>query len=202
MLFERLNLAFSAVFLIEIGVNLFANWFRRFFRDTWNIVDAVCVLLSLAAIGQSNWTALRFMRTVRVVRLFGKFKEMRRMLRSLAACVPQMGCAFFILMVLASICESPTPCIAPLSFIPLAVPIALHLIPSLARAPRPTLLASNIRLTPASPHSLLPSPRCCDGGVGLRDAGAGGVWGLRPRLRHHVPHPRRRHLGPREHRLP
>jgi hypothetical protein len=114
MLFEQLNFAFSAVFLIEIGVNLFANWFRRFFRDTWNVIDAVCVLLSLAAIGQSNWTALRFMRTVRVVRLFGKFKEMRRMLRSLAACVTQMGCTFFILMVLASICEALFSCIFPI----------------------------------------------------------------------------------------
>ncbi len=108
VLFERLNLAFSLAFLIEILVNLFANWYRRFFRDAWNIVDAACILLSLGAIAQSHWTALRFMRTVRVVRLFGKFKEMRRMLRSLAACITQMGCAFFILMVLASICEAQT----------------------------------------------------------------------------------------------
>jgi hypothetical protein len=66
---------------------------------------------------------------------------------------------------------------------------------SSCRALRAAAPAAGNPSAPSPPSPRPASSRCGDGGVGLREPGAGGVRGLRPRLRHHVPHPRRRHLG-------
>jgi hypothetical protein len=106
--FVRLiNLIFTVIFAIELGINMFANWMYRFFRNGWNWLDILIVLMSLLDFGPFDnplWL-VRLMRAFRVVRLFGRVKELTKMISAISASLFPMMNAFVILFVVLSICE-------------------------------------------------------------------------------------------------
>ncbi len=101
------NLAFTLVFALELVVNLYAHWFWPFVSNGWSMVDLVVVTLSLVALGPIDMpvTALRMMRAFRVIRLFGRLKALKKMIAACLASVVPMLNAFFIMVVIACICE-------------------------------------------------------------------------------------------------
>ncbi|HYI22847.1 MAG TPA: ion transporter [Candidatus Limnocylindrales bacterium] len=91
--FQWLNIAISAIFVVEITLRLITYWPRpqNFFRDGWNVFDFVIVGLSLLPVGGNFATVARLARLLRVVRLVSVLPELRlivgTMLRSLGSMV-------------------------------------------------------------------------------------------------------------------
>ena len=102
-----MNLVFTGVFAIELGINMFANWMNAFIRSGWNWFDLFIVLMSLLDFGPFDnplWL-VRLMRAFRVVRLFGKVHELTKMISAITASLFPMMNAFVMLLVVVSICE-------------------------------------------------------------------------------------------------
>ncbi len=89
--FQLLNIAISAIFVVEITLRLITYWPRpqNFFRDGWNVFDFVIVGLSLLPVGGNFATVARLARLLRVVRLVSVLPELRlivgTMLRSFSS---------------------------------------------------------------------------------------------------------------------
>jgi voltage-gated sodium channel len=102
-----INLLFTGIFAIELGINMFANWMYKFVRNGWNWLDLFIVLMSLLDFGPFDnplWL-VRLMRAFRVVRLFGRVHELTKMISAITASLFPMLNAFVILLVVLSICE-------------------------------------------------------------------------------------------------
>ena len=90
-LFEMLNQAIIAIFVVELAIRLVAYLPRpqRFFADGWNVFDFVIVALSLLPAGGNFATVARLARLLRVLRIVSVFPELRlivgTMLRSLSS---------------------------------------------------------------------------------------------------------------------
>ena len=111
--FDRLvniiNFAFTGIFAIELGINMFANWLRKFMRSGWNWLDLFVVMMSLLDFGPfdiPDWV-VRLMRAFRIVRLFGRVHELTKMFSAITASLFPMMNAFVILIIVLSICEYP-----------------------------------------------------------------------------------------------
>ncbi len=102
-----INLIFTVVFAIELGINMFANWMYEFIRSGWNWLDLFIVTMSLLDFGPFDnplWL-VRLMRAFRVVRLFGKVQELTKMISAITSSLFPMMNAFVILIIVLSICE-------------------------------------------------------------------------------------------------
>jgi hypothetical protein len=108
---DYLDMFFTFIFLLELLINAYGHWFKRFISDRWNILDTLVVMASLIALGpfQLPVTILRLLRAGRVVRLFGKLRELKRMLTALSSAVIPMLNSFLMMIVIAAICEHPRP---------------------------------------------------------------------------------------------
>ncbi len=104
---DSIDTAFTVVFTAELLVNLYAHWFQRFWRDGWSVFDLLVIGISLVALGPVDMpvSVIRLMRTLRVVRLFGWMKALRQIILALIASLVPVTNAFFILLIVISICE-------------------------------------------------------------------------------------------------
>ena len=103
-----INYVFSAIFAVELAINLFANWLDAFVRNWWNWLDVVIVLMSLFDFGPLDFPdwMVRLMRAIRVVRLFGRVRQLTKMISAITASLFPMMNAFVILNIVLSICGS------------------------------------------------------------------------------------------------
>jgi hypothetical protein len=106
---DGLNLFFTAYFIVELFMNVYANWFRAFFSSGWNHLDIFIVLMSLLDLSPSHaidipdWF-VKLVRAFRVIRLFGRIKELKKMAAAVTASIFPMLNAFVILLICLSIC--------------------------------------------------------------------------------------------------
>merc|ERR1719461_2691841 len=97
---------FAYVFLIELLVNFYGNYFWDFWKSAWNIFDFLIVLISLLALYMQDLpgiSVLRLFRAFRVVRLFKRIKTMRVMMDSILRSLPGMSIAFIALFLIMGI---------------------------------------------------------------------------------------------------
>uniref|UniRef100_H2YFL9 Ion transport domain-containing protein n=1 Tax=Ciona savignyi TaxID=51511 RepID=H2YFL9_CIOSA len=101
------NYFFTAVFILEAVLKLIALGFRRYFRDRWNQVDMLIVILSVVGIAVEalmtsgderslliNPTIIRVMRVLRIARvlkLLKVSKGIRSLLETVGNALPQVG---------------------------------------------------------------------------------------------------------------
>ena len=104
---DSIDTSFTVIFTAELLVNLYAHWFWRFWRDGWSVFDFGVISMSLIALGPVDMpvSVIRLMRTFRVVRLFGRMKALRQIILALTASLIPVTNAFFILIIVISICE-------------------------------------------------------------------------------------------------
>uniref|UniRef100_A0A7S0QNQ4 EF-hand domain-containing protein n=1 Tax=Cryptomonas curvata TaxID=233186 RepID=A0A7S0QNQ4_9CRYP len=98
--FTNVDTFFTAIFALELCVNLFANWFWPFFCDGWSCFDFVVVVVSLVSLGVSNVPGisfLRLMRAFRVLRLFGRLRSLRQIINALTSAILPVCNAFLIM---------------------------------------------------------------------------------------------------------
>ncbi len=102
-----MNYAFTGIFAIELGVNMFANLPHKFVRSGWNWLDLFVVAMSIVDFGPFDIPAwlVRLMRAFRIVRLFGRVHELTKMFSAITASLFPMMNAFVIMIIVLSICE-------------------------------------------------------------------------------------------------
>jgi hypothetical protein len=74
---DRLDFCFTCLFVVELLVNLYANWLAPFLRSAYNVVDAAVIVLSVATLAGASvlpMSVVRTLRAFRALRLFGKFR--------------------------------------------------------------------------------------------------------------------------------
>jgi hypothetical protein len=101
---DNMNMGFTVVFTIELLTNMFAHWFKQFATNSWSVFDAIVVLISLVALGPLDFP-VSILRALRVVRLFGRLQASKKILAALSVSLVPMCNAFFIMLIVAMICE-------------------------------------------------------------------------------------------------
>ena len=86
------------IFVLELAAKLYAHG-SRFFRNGWNIFDAVIVGSALVPGGHSV-SALRALRILRVLRVISAAPRLRRVVEGLVSALPSMGSVFFLMAIL------------------------------------------------------------------------------------------------------
>ncbi len=104
---DLLDLLFLIVFSIELGINMYANWFLPFIRNPWSVFDLIVVGMSLIGLAPTGLplSLVLLLRCCRVIRIFGRFKTVSNIFSALAASFVPLASTFFIIFVIASICE-------------------------------------------------------------------------------------------------
>lgn len=98
--------SFNAVFLIELLVNMYARWLRRFWCDGWNIFDFVVVCVGVVSFTRELDGPLKLLRTLRalrVLKLFKRIKSLNKILVMVASAIPGVASALAVLVISISI---------------------------------------------------------------------------------------------------
>ena len=114
-MFYIFDAAITAFFVFELALNLFAhseNYFSEWARRGANWFDGTIVLLSLLNVFEEilglqipNAKMLRLIRIMRVVRLFSRAKTFAKLFSAISDAIIPVCNAFFILLVITSMCE-------------------------------------------------------------------------------------------------
>jgi voltage-gated sodium channel len=88
-LLTTLDTTFLTLFVIEIGLKLYARGWR-FFTDPWNVFDFVIVGIALVP-GSGPLAVLRTLRVLRVLRLVSVVPRLRFIVEALLAAIPGIG---------------------------------------------------------------------------------------------------------------
>jgi len=97
---------FNLLFGIELLVNMYANFFCPFWKDSWNIFDFFIVLiswLSMMKMLNGSISVLRLFRAFRVFRLFKRVKSLRQIIAGIGKSLPGVSNAFLILTIVMCI---------------------------------------------------------------------------------------------------
>eukprot|EP01065_Artemidia_motanka_P041499 TRINITY_DN5396_c0_g1_i1.p1 TRINITY_DN5396_c0_g1~~TRINITY_DN5396_c0_g1_i1.p1 ORF type:complete len:2034 (+),score=947.39 TRINITY_DN5396_c0_g1_i1:82-6183(+) len=101
---ETTNIVIAAFFLGELLVKLMVQR-RRYFRDPFNVVDFVAVLLAVfdlvfsVAAGFGSFTVFRALRLVRIVRVVRVSEDMKRQLEGVYGAMQRIGHLMFLIVV-------------------------------------------------------------------------------------------------------
>ncbi len=94
----RLDAICLGIFVVELGLKLFARGFG-FFRSGWSIFDFVIVAISLVPATQ-GLSVLRALRILRLFRVVSVAPSLRRVIEGLVNALPGMGAVFLLMGVI------------------------------------------------------------------------------------------------------
>ncbi|MEM9012615.1 MAG: ion transporter [Pseudomonadota bacterium] len=86
------------VFIVEIGLKLFAHRLR-FFTRAWNIFDFLIVGIALLP-GSGSLSVLRALRILRVLRVISMAPRLRRVVEGFISALPGMGSVFLLMAII------------------------------------------------------------------------------------------------------
>jgi voltage-gated sodium channel len=92
-----LDRACLAIFVVEIGLKLYARSLR-FFRSGWNVFDFLIVAVALVPQAQ-GFAVLRAMRILRVLRVVSVAPRLRRVVEGFVRALPGMGSVFLLMAI-------------------------------------------------------------------------------------------------------
>ena len=100
------DLFFTAIFCVELFINMFATLVWQFLSDPWNYFDTVVVSVGLVGVfvpDMPGGNILKLMRTFRVFRLFKRVPSLKHLVGSIFKAVPAMANAFLLQAILTCI---------------------------------------------------------------------------------------------------
>uniref|UniRef100_A0A7S0EEW1 Ion transport domain-containing protein n=1 Tax=Hanusia phi TaxID=3032 RepID=A0A7S0EEW1_9CRYP len=103
---DALEMSFTIIFTIELSFNAFANWFRDFFFNGWNLFDTLVVSVSIIGAALPNVpgvSVLRLFRVFRVLRLFHRLSSLRIIINAVTASILPVANAFVVLLLITAI---------------------------------------------------------------------------------------------------
>uniref|UniRef100_A0A6U4UL80 EF-hand domain-containing protein n=1 Tax=Hemiselmis andersenii TaxID=464988 RepID=A0A6U4UL80_HEMAN len=105
-LLAQIEIVLTVVFIVELGLNLFANWFSRFVNDGWSVFDFIVVSLSVISLimdDASDVNVLRLLRPLRVVRLLGRLRSLRLIINACTRSLIPVSNAFLVTFLITAI---------------------------------------------------------------------------------------------------
>jgi voltage-gated sodium channel len=97
-LLHALDQAILTIFVVEIGLKLFAVR-HRFFASGWNVFDFIIVGIALVP-DSGPLAVLRTLRVLRLLRLVNKLPRLRRIVESMLRAIPSIGWLGLLLMLI------------------------------------------------------------------------------------------------------
>ena len=104
--FERVNIAFTILFTVELGINFYGTGPKWFWRSWWNVFDFTIVTISISAYifpDLPGFGVLRLFRAFRIFRLFKDVSSLGSLLAAIAKTVPVIAHPALILVFVLSI---------------------------------------------------------------------------------------------------
>jgi hypothetical protein len=98
-IFFGFEVTFNVIFLMELIINMYANYLWPFWTNAWNVFDVVIVLVSwVSMLGDfPGVTVLRLFRAFRVFRLFKRIESLRKIIIGVTKSLPGISNALAIL---------------------------------------------------------------------------------------------------------
>jgi len=97
-LLRSLDTAIFQMFCVELGIKFYA--FRRsFFRNGWNVFDAIVIIVSVIGMAASI-TAFRALRVLRTLRLVKRVPSMRVVIESFMRAIPGIGSVLTVMLLM------------------------------------------------------------------------------------------------------
>jgi voltage-gated sodium channel len=99
---EVMDIGITVIFVIEITIRFLATHpHRNFFKDPWNVFDALIVGISLIPIDNSDMALVaRLVRVFRVLRMISIIPELRMLLNSLLKALPRLGYVMALMFII------------------------------------------------------------------------------------------------------
>lgn len=94
---DQINDIIPWIFVLEVGSRFFARG-KRFFRETWNIFDAIIIGVSFLPSG-SAFSAVRALRILRVLHVISLVPRMRHVVAAMVRSLPQIGSIVALLII-------------------------------------------------------------------------------------------------------
>eukprot|EP00697_Spironema_sp_BW2_P004700 gnl/Spiro4/16377_TR8794_c0_g1_i1.p1 gnl/Spiro4/16377_TR8794_c0_g1~~gnl/Spiro4/16377_TR8794_c0_g1_i1.p1 ORF type:complete len:703 (+),score=174.17 gnl/Spiro4/16377_TR8794_c0_g1_i1:116-2224(+) len=97
---------FVIMFSLELSINMRVHWFVAFWRNSWNVFDAVVVTLSILSLALSSlpgFSVFRLFRVLRIFRLMKALPKLRAIIEGILASLPDLGYSMVVLGVLMGI---------------------------------------------------------------------------------------------------
>eukprot|EP00441_Pelagodinium_beii_P018187 CAMPEP_0197662544 /NCGR_PEP_ID=MMETSP1338-20131121/53854_1 /TAXON_ID=43686 ORGANISM="Pelagodinium beii, Strain RCC1491" /NCGR_SAMPLE_ID=MMETSP1338 /ASSEMBLY_ACC=CAM_ASM_000754 /LENGTH=390 /DNA_ID=CAMNT_0043240439 /DNA_START=23 /DNA_END=1195 /DNA_ORIENTATION=+ len=106
LLWDVIDGFFNVCFAIELCVNMYAFWLKRFWKSAWNVFDFVVVAIGLLFMSKvelpPSLGLLRLMRAFRVFRLFKRIKSLNKIMVAIVRCIPGVSVAFGMLFLVTA----------------------------------------------------------------------------------------------------
>eukprot|EP00961_Rhodomonas_salina_P134438 1808396-Rhodomonas_salina.1 len=105
-IYETVDSVSIGVFLLEVLLNMFGNWFWDFFTDGWSLFDLFIIILSVLSTILSDIASLsllRVFRAVRVLRLLKRFESLRRIVQAIRESIFPVLSALVLVVLVTSI---------------------------------------------------------------------------------------------------
>ncbi len=165
-----LSALFTAIFALELALNVLANWPARFATDGWNWITAAIVVLSFVALAVPavpSWL-VKLVRSVLVIRLFGRVSALQRTSAAVTASLVPMLANFVVILVVKGLCKSVPYSLHSLRFLTVSVLLIIKNLlcpstpPLLCRGQLPSWAQGSSPTRPPmiSAPSPAPSSRC------------------------------------------
>lgn len=100
MVFLVFEYIFNIIFGVELIINMYANWYKPFWTNGWNVFDFVIVLISWLSMVADNLpgiSVLRLFRAFRVFRLFKRIPALRLIIIGILKSLPGIANAGVVL---------------------------------------------------------------------------------------------------------
>lgn len=105
--FGGFELFYNICFTIELGINMYAHWWKAFWKSGWNIFDVVVVSIGIINTLKlplpSAFSMLRMMRAFKVLKLFNRIHSLNKIIVAIIHAIPGVVNAFLILGIVMSI---------------------------------------------------------------------------------------------------
>jgi voltage-gated sodium channel len=102
--------AFTGLYVFELAINLFVNWWRPFVSNGWSVFDAVCVISSLVSElmqfigdGEMDLSMIRTLRIFKIIRLFSRLKSLQQVVMAITSTILPLCNTFLIYGVVLSV---------------------------------------------------------------------------------------------------
>ena len=104
--FFLIEVVFTAIFVVELGLNMYAHWLREFLDSRANIFDTCVVLVSIISLSDDSIpgvNVLRLFRIFRMVRVFRSLTHLRILVTALSNSIVPVLYSFMLLGLVMSI---------------------------------------------------------------------------------------------------
>jgi len=87
--FVLIDNLYMILYVLELVLNLFVNWWKPFISDGWSLLDLTCIIIGIIGTftGVASAKIIRSVRILRIVRIFRRFRNLQHIVLAVSRCV-------------------------------------------------------------------------------------------------------------------